>query len=165
MIIRDLGVEDCRAISLAFADQGWQKPESQYRQYLNDQQNGLRDVLVAELQREFAAYLTIQWQSGYWPFQLANIPEIVDLNVLKKFQRQGVATALLDEAERRVKKVSDTIGIGFGLTSDYGAAQILYVRRGYVPDGRGLVKDSIPLKLGATVVVNHDLVIFLTKAL
>jgi hypothetical protein len=29
------------------------------------------------------------------------------------------------------------MGIGFGLTADYGAAQRLYPKLGYIPDGRG----------------------------
>lgn len=71
----------------------------------------------------------------------------------------------MDEAESRIKRVSKRAGIGFGLTKDFGAAQVLYIKRGYVPNGRGLVKDSISLAIGQTVEINHDLVICLTKLL
>lgn len=163
--IRALRPEDCRLISEAFARQGWTKTVEQYQTYYKLQQEGIRDVLLAELEGAFAGYLTIQWVSHYRPFKQAAIPEIVDFNILKKYQRRGIGSALMDEAEARIKRVSKRAGIGFGLTKDYGAAQILYIKRGYVPDGNGLVKDSISLAIGQTVEINHDLVICLTKLL
>ncbi|MCB0854975.1 MAG: GNAT family N-acetyltransferase, partial [Bacteroidetes bacterium] len=124
-----------------------------------------RDIIIAELNGEFAGYLTIKWESDYIPFREKAIPEIVDFNVLKKFQRKGIGTALMDEAEKRIKQVSDYAGIGFGVYKDYGAAQVLYIRRNYVPDGNGLVKDSRSLEYGEMVEVNDDLVICLVKEL
>ena len=165
VIIRDLRPADCQIISAAFASQGWTKPTEQFHTYFLLQKEGTRDFLLAEWEREFAGYLTIQWVSHYRPFQRASIPEIVDFNVLQKFQRRGIGKALMDAAESRIKRVSAHAGIGFGLTSDYGAAQVFYIKRGYIPDGRGLVKDSISLALGQTVEVNHDLALYLTKLL
>lgn len=120
-------------ISAAFTRQGWNKPVSQYERYCRLQNEGTRDVLLAEWDGDFAGYLTIQWISHYQPFREASIPEIVDFNVLKKYQRRGIGSALLDEAEMRIKRVSVRAGIGVGMTRDYGPAQILYVKRGYVP--------------------------------
>lgn len=163
--IRAMVPEDCLRISEAFATQGWNKPVEQYRKYYHLQQEGTRDVLLAERNGTFAGYLTIQWVSHYRPFREAAIPEIVDFNVLIKYQRQGIGTALMDEAEERIRRVSKRAGIGFGITRDYGPAQILYIRRGYIPDGRGLIKDSISLTHGQHVEINDDLIIYLTKLL
>ena len=157
---------DCERISLAFENQGWMdKPIVQYEKYFSYQKSGKRDIIIAVVNEEFAGYLTIKWQSDYLPFQQKSIPEIVDFNVLKKYQRQGIGNQLMDEAEKRIKKVSDYAGIGFGVYQDYGAAQILYIKRGYIPDGNGLVKNSIPLKYGENITIDDSIVFCLTKKL
>ena len=125
----------------------------------------IRDVYVAFVENQFAGYLTICWNSTYPPFQEAEIPEIADFNVLPEFRRQGIGTALMDKAEGEIAKVSCVAGIGVGMDADYGAAQRLYVLRGYVPDGRGLhYKDHFP-KYGEQITVDDDLALFFTKEL
>jgi len=122
-----------------------------------------REMLVALVADQFAGYVTIIWDSGYPPFRAAQIPEIVDFNVLPPFRRQRIGTALLDEAERRIAHRAPVAGIGVGMTADYGAAQRLYVLRGYVPDGHGLCTQHRPLKYGEQVLVDDDLVLYFTK--
>lgn len=163
ILLRPIRKEDCERISLAFRDQGDTKAESQYLQYLEWQTSGIRDVILAEVKGEFAGYLTIQWTSGYPPFCAAGIPEIADFNVLKKFQRLGIGTMLMDEAEERIARVSPHVGIGVGLVKDYGAAQVLYVKRGYIPDGRGASYDSKPLAYNTRLIAGDDLILHLTK--
>ncbi|MGH3146005.1 MAG: GNAT family N-acetyltransferase, partial [Rubrobacter sp.] len=55
--------------------------------------------------------------------------------------------------------------IGVGMSPDYGAAQRLYVLRGYVPDGRGLASEGRQVSHGEAVTVNDGLVLYMTKAL
>ena len=163
--LREIRKSDCQKIGESFHLQGWNKPVSQFEKYLEYQENGERDVIVAVLNGEFAGYLTIKWNADYQPFQREGIPEIVDFNVLKKYQRQGIGTRLMDEAENRVKNISDYAGIGFGVYKDYGAAQILYINRGYKPDGNGINKNSTPLKYGDTIRIDDSIVFCLTKKL
>lgn len=166
LILRKIRQSDCHKMSKSFQLQGWEdKSVGQFEKYLEYQENGIRDVIVAEINGAFAGYLTIKWESDYKPFQQKKIPEIVDFNVLKKYQRNGIGSRLMDEAERRVKKISDYAGIGFGVYKDYGAAQILYINRGYKPDGNGITKDSIPLEYGETVTIDHSIVFCLLKKL
>lgn len=165
LFLREIRESDCEKISQAFQQQGWGKPVAQFRKYLAYQEKGERDIIIAELNGAFAGFLTINWKSEYKPFQKKGIPEIVDFNVLKKYQRLGIGTSLMDEAEARIKKVSDFAGIGFGVTQDYGAAQILYINRNYKPDGNGLVKNSIHLKHGDVITINDDIVFCLMKKL
>ncbi|MEM9919527.1 MAG: GNAT family N-acetyltransferase [Bacteroidota bacterium] len=165
IILRKISLEDCVKISQAFSEQSWNKAVSQYQLYVQYQEQGIRDVIIAEFEGVFAGYLTIHWKSDYTAFREKGIPEVVDLNVLKKFQRKGIASRLMEEAESRIKKVSPFAGIGFGLTKDYGAAQILYINRGYKPDGNGLVKNSRSLSYGEQVTVGDDLVFYLIKSL
>ncbi len=47
----------------------------------------------------------------------------------------------------------------------YGNAQRLYVKRGYVPDGRGLTYDGRVLKPMENTVNDDDLVLYFTKSL
>ena len=166
LILRKIRKDDCVSISEAFKKQGWNdKSVDQYQRYFEFQKDGKRDVIIAELNGEFAGYLTIKWESDYPLFKERKIPEIVDFNVLKKFQRNGIGTTLMDEAEKRIKKVSKYAGIGFGVYKDYGAAQILYVNRNYVPDGNGLMKDFKSIKYGTAVIIDDDIALYLIKKL
>jgi GNAT superfamily N-acetyltransferase len=163
--IRKMKADDCRMISEAFSAQGWNKPEKQYRSYLDEQNADERGVLLAFLDNQFAGYLTIKWDSYYPPFREKNIPEIMDLNVLIKFRNNGIATRLMDQAERIVSKRSDSIGIGVGLTAGYGNAQALYVKRGYLPDRNGISYNETFPKYGDTVKVDDDLILCFIKRL
>lgn len=163
--IRLLEARHVQPIAAAFAAIGWDKPASQYERYLTEQQRGDRVVLVAFLDGAFAGYLTIAWQSGYAPFREAGIPEIVDFNVLPRFRQRGIGSRLMDEAEQRIAERSPVAGIGVGMDPDYGAAQRLYVKRGYVPDGLGLSSNGRHVRWGETVRVDDGLNLHFTKDL
>jgi len=81
-------------------------------------------------------------------------------------RRRGVATLLMDAAEQLARdRGIATLGITVGLFDEYGPAQRLYGRRGYIPDGRGACRGQRPLGKGMQVTVDHDLIIWLTKDL
>ena len=82
------------------------------------------------------------------------------------YRRQGVATRLMDAAEGLARDRGFTaLGITVGLFDEYGPAQRMYARRGYVPDGRGACRGKRPLRIGEQVTVDHDLIMWLTKEL
>jgi GNAT superfamily N-acetyltransferase len=164
-VIRRLERKDISEIARAFQELGWNKPASQYERYLTQQKMSLRDVYVAFVEGQFAGYLTISWESSYSLFRERNIPEIVDFNVLPKFRRKGIGTQLMDKAEREIARVSPVAGIGVGMTSDYGAAQRLYVLRGYIPDGLGLHWRGHHVRYGEEIKVDDDLGLYFTKEL
>ena len=157
IILRDMVETDCQLISAGFAAQGWDKPVGQYAGYFQEQSDGKREVIIAEFKGEFAGYLTIVWETKYDPFRNKGIPEIKDLNVLKKHQRQGIASKLMDEAEKRISKRSKYSGLGVGLYNDYGKAQIMYIKRGYIPDGKGICYNDRELEPGQNVKLDDDL--------
>jgi len=165
LTIRLLQATDIGPIAAAFTALGWDKPASQYERYLQQQEQGYRVVLVALVAEEFAGYVTIVWQSHYPPFQAAKIPEINDFNVLPHFRRRKIGTRLMDEAERRIAERSPIVGIGVGLYPDYGAAQRMYVLRGYIPDGRGVYYDTQQVRPGQAVPVDDSLALYFTKPL
>ncbi|MBA3814276.1 MAG: GNAT family N-acetyltransferase [Alphaproteobacteria bacterium] len=147
----------------AFAELGWDKPASLYQQYLAEQENHQRCVWVALQEGSFAGYITLKWQSEYAPFHQQYIPEISDFNVLPTFRKQGIGSKLLDLAEAEARKKSTLIGIGVGLYADYGDAQRLYVRRGYVPDGLGITYNYQSIDPGNTARLDDDLVLWFRK--
>jgi ribosomal protein S18 acetylase RimI-like enzyme len=162
--IQILKPSDTQPITEAFARLGWHKPASQYERYLVEQAAGDRVVLVARVDQIFTGYVTICWESAYPFFWQQGIPEIVDLNVLPSFRRRGIGTRLLDIAENRIATRAAQAGIGVGMTADYGAAQIMYVKRGYMPDGRGLIRDGQPIAHGTPIMMDDNLTLYFTKS-
>lgn len=144
--IRRMQENDIGGIISTFAR--WHKKREQYQQYFAEQQEGGRLVLVALSKETIVGYGTIVWNSGYEPFRRGGIPEIVDLNVITDYQRQGIGTALIRSAERIVAQRSKTmIGISVEQSPAYAAANRLYPKLGYVPDGRGITPNDNELHL------------------
>jgi ribosomal protein S18 acetylase RimI-like enzyme len=156
---------DPEIIAAALRAVGWQRDAAQYRRYLDEQGAGTRAVFVARVDGDYAGYVTVRWEASYPQFREAGIPEIQDFNVLPPLRRRGIGSQLLDSAEARIAERSGVAGIGVGLGPDYGPAQRLYARRGYVPDGRGVARDGEPLHPGDIVRVDDDLVLYFTKRL
>jgi hypothetical protein len=71
----------------------------------------------------------------------------------------------MDQAEALIKVRSDTAGIGVGLNADYAAAHLMYLRRGYLPDGRGVAYQGQTVQSPASVRVDDDLVLMMTRRL
>ena len=166
LVLRPLQSEDITEVVAAFAALDWGgKTEAQFERYLAEHEAGTRVTRFAFADVAFAGYLNVLWQSGYPPFADAHVPEINDFNVLSMFRRRGIGTALMEEAERVIAARSPVAGVGVGMAAGYGPAQRLYVRRGYVPDGRGLMTHERPVVEGESVSVDDDLVLYFTKSL
>ena len=111
-------------------------------------------------------YLAIVWESDYAGFRRRGIPLVHQIAVARPVRRRGVATLLMDAAEQLTRdRGITTLGITVGLFDEYGPAQRLYGRRGYVPDGRGACRGQRPLSKGMQVTMDDDLIIWLTKDL
>ena len=96
---------------------------------------------------------------------MGNIAEVVDVNRLFRVRNIGFASKILEVLEKRISKRSIVAGIGVGLVKDYGAAQRLYVNRGYVPNGKGAYYKKNNLGYFEEVIADDDLVLYLTKNL
>ncbi len=163
--IEPLVLEDCAKFALLFQQIGWHKPISLFEQYLKEQNAGKKNVLVIKHKNDLLGYVTIQWESEYPFFKQRHIPEIKDFNILPAYQRQGFGSALLHYAEQLISQHSKRAGIGVGLTPDYGAAQILYIKSGYIPNGEGITQNLQTLVIGSKITVDDDTVLWLTKEL
>ena len=99
-------------------------------------------------------------------FRRLGIPEIQDLVVIPQARQRGIGTALVEHCEARaLVEGHSEIGIGVGLYGSYGAAQRLYIKRGYVPDGQGVAYECQPVMGGEIRPVDDDLVLKLIKNL
>ena len=162
--IKLLTADDIDTIVNAFTASNWtEKPASIFETYCIEQNKQERIVWLAYQNNVFAGYVTLKWQSEYPYFKENNIPEIKDLNVLPSFRNQGVGSTLLDIAEKAAFENSDQVGIGVGLYPDYGAAQRLYVKRGYIPDGRGIAYEHRTLLPGESTVLDDELILWMVK--
>ena len=122
--------------------------------------------LIATNGAEVVGYVAIVWESNYEGFRSRGVPLLHQIIVAEPFRRRGVATRLMDAAEQLAcDRGVATLGITVGLFDQYGPAQRLYARRGYVPDGRGACQGQRPLSKGARVTMDHDLIMWLTKDL
>jgi len=161
--IRLFKTEDIKIITSSFAEIDWDNRTSILERYLAEQDTGDRTVLVAYSDSNFAGYVTIMWKSNYPPFAEKGVPEINDLIILPAFRRHGIASALMDEAEKRISERSLVAGIGVGMFQDYGAAQRMYILRGYVPDTLGLFYKGQHVERGQEIRVDDELILYLTK--
>lgn len=164
-----LSFDDIPTIVSAFSQIGWNKSARVFENYLKEAETGERLSWVAFVHDRFAGYVTLKWQSQYESFANDQIPEVMDLNVLPPFRKAGVGSMLLDIAEHAAATKSKVVGIGVGLYAGsdggYGSAQRLYVKRGYVPDGRGLTYNYQPTIPGSSYPLDDDLVLWFMKKL
>ncbi len=144
---------------------GWTKPPGYFAALLERQASAEISLLLALEDSTYLGHCHVLWRSDYPGFRERGIPEIQDLNVRPDRRRRGGGSALLDQAERLIAARAELAGIGFGLYADYGAAQRLYIRRGYLPDGRGLHYRGRPVAAGETCRVDDDLALYLVKRL
>lgn len=162
--IRKMQESDIQDLSRGFISQGWPSREEILTRYFKEQESGAREVLVAEVEGAVAGYITILPCAKQGPF--AEIyPELSDFNVFEPFQNQGIGNLLLEEAEKRVRLISDKVTLGVGLHSGYGAAQRLYIKRGYIPDGTGVWYQNHQPAMNAVCEDIGELVLYLSKNL
>lgn len=153
--------------AIVMATQGTNVRRSQeyLRKCIIENQEKKRVTFAAFVNDDFAGFVNVIFESLYPYFKANNIPEINDLLVVPKYRNQGVAKRLIDESEGFAAKSYSKIGLGVGLYKDYGAAQRLYFRNGYIPDGNGLMYNNQEVKPGSQVRVDDDLLIYLYKQL
>jgi GNAT superfamily N-acetyltransferase len=161
--VTTLIVKDIPDLGAAFKPTVWHTQAAYFQQFIALQGRGEIVFLVARDGSNIAGFLYIRWLSEYPPFAQKGIPEIKDLRVLKAYRRKGIGSALIDEAEMRIFKRSPLAGLAVGLYADYGNAQRMYARRGYVPDGQGICYHEQPVLPGNNVLVDDNLVFYLIK--
>lgn len=166
MQIRELTPDDIPVIVATNGGAAWHGRIEKWNRRWHEQQHGSRVVMLAVEESNVLGYGSLLWNSEYLPFRTASMPEINDLVVAEAHRRRGVGRQLISALENKAWTAGyQQVGIGVGLYSDYGPAQRLYVRLGYVPDGRGVTYQNVAIPGGAHVRVDDELVLWLTKRL
>ena len=107
-------------LSESFMAQSWPGRKEILRKYFHEQEEGKRQVLIAELGAELAGYITILPIAKHGPFA-GRYPELADFNVFEKFQSKGIGRTLLEKAVQEAEKFSNVVTLGVGLHHGYGA--------------------------------------------
>ena len=123
LIIRNMEAADAQVFTDEFTAQGWHPEIASYKARLNDQSEGKCVALTAVFEGRPAGYVYVYLNANEGPFKGKNWPIIVDFNVLRKYQRRGIGSSLMDAAERIASQYADTVCLGVGLSESYGAAQ------------------------------------------
>jgi GNAT superfamily N-acetyltransferase len=163
--LRPLLERDAVPISAAFAANGSSKPAHGYLEYVSEQRCGIRQCWIALLDGEFTGHVTLHWNPLYAGIAGKGIPEIQDLNVLPAYRRRGIASRLLDQAERAAAARARRVAIGVGCHPRHLPAQRLYLQRGYIPDGLGATYDDQYVQADEITRFDDQLVIHFEKVL
>ncbi len=158
--------EDLPVLKELLAAQSISLPENYYDEVIARFKSGAMDIIVALSWDEMAGYGFVNWQPKYSLYARLDIPEIQNVNVLAQQRGQGIGGAIIECAESLVREDGrDQVGVSVGLHKDYGAAQRLYAKRGYVPDGFGVSYDREAVQAGEIRPVDDDLCLMMVKDL
>ena len=163
LIIRTLCEDDIAPIVAAEIEQGWHATPAKLTERLAHAKAGRAVPLCAVWDGVPVGYVALYDGPIHGPFVGCGHPEIVDFNVIEKYRCRGIGSALLKVCEDLAAKVSDTVTLGVGLNCGYGAAQRLYVLRGYVPDGSGIWYRGEVCEPYSMCENGDDLVLYLSK--
>lgn len=165
ILIRDMIPADAQTITDEEIKQGWHQTTEKYEMRLDHQKSGLCCALVAEYQGNVAGYINVYKAAETGPYADLNWPEIVDFGVLVKYRNKGIGSRLMDAAEEIASGLSDTVCLAVGLHNGYGAAQRMYVKRGFIPDGSGVWYGGTVCPQYENCCNDDDLVLFFSKKL
>ena len=161
--IRQMTAEDIDNVFQIFKEHNIRKSLDYLSECWKENNTLQRITLLAFYDGQFAGSLHLLKKSYYPYFAENGIPEINDFNVIPPLRRLGIGHALMDAIESIAIQKYGVVGVGVGLLQSYGNAQRLYARRGYIPDGRGLIYNDQPALQGSSVRVDHNLALYMTK--
>lgn len=123
-------------------------------------------ILIASTENRDIGFGILNFEPKYGLYKKLGIPEIQDLNVVPDERLKGVGTALVLAFENIAEdQGAEQVGISVALTKDYGPAQRLYVKLGYIPDGNGITFDREGVTHGQSYIANDDLCLMMIKEL
>ena len=165
--VRSMTVDDIDAIINGFREQGMEKPRRVLELYIDEQNKSEVHLFMAEYNGSVAGFAALYPSAKEGPLAGQNVPEISDFNVFVRYRRKGIGNKILDAAEGVAFEIGEAkmITLGVGLHSGYGAAQRIYFKRGYLPNGSGVWYRGKPLDSYAECRNDDNLNLYLTKLL
>lgn len=132
---------------------------------LDNQDNNKCSALLALYNNQIAGYVFLYYECKWGGLKNQGLPSVVDLIVFEAYRRKGIATALMDFAEREARSINSKIYLDVCLNSEYGPAQCFYIRRGYVPDGAGVYYEQEVISINSPCFNDDELTLCLVKKL
>jgi GNAT superfamily N-acetyltransferase len=161
--IQQMKQSDVDRVFQALEDNEIGKPLEYIKRCWEENITGDRITLIASYDNRFAGWLHLLSKSNYPYFVEQGIPEINNFDVVPSLRRLGIGNALMQAIEQIAFEKYGIVGVGVGLYYDYGNAQRLYAKRGYIPDGRGIIYQGEQVAPGSYVPVGHDVALHLIK--
>ena len=163
--VRSMVPEDAKVFYDMYLSYGWHPQLETYENYYKAQEAGERIMFIPEYEGKVAGICTLVLKPSEGPLAGKGWPEIVDFCVFFHLHKKGIGNKILDVVEAEAAKISDHVFLAVGVHSGYGAAQRIYVKRGYIPDGTGVWYQGKQLDQYAPCVNDDDLLLFLSKEL
>ena len=164
--IRKATASDLSALNGLIEALGYKKEPGYFETCLAEQDEGRRLVFIVSAGGRDVGYGMLNWRPQYALYRRLDIPEIQDLRVLPADRQQGAGSALIEHCESVARAKGCTqIGVSVALHKDFGPAQRLYVKRGYVPDGYGVTYDRASVASGEIRPVDDNLCLMMVKTL
>lgn len=164
ILVRTMNYEDIPIICNLTNDEGEDNKRYYKRQLINQDKQEC-SALVAEYKGNIAGYVFLYYKCKWGGMANCNVPGIVDLMVFEQYRNKGVATVLMDFAEKIASGYGEKVYLDVCLNSEYGPAQRLYVKRGYMPDGNGVYYKEKVCETDAIVKNDDELTLCLVKGL
>lgn len=161
--VRQMTAEDVELVYQVFTEYQIGKSKEYISKCWEENITGDRLTFLAFYNGQFAGSLHLLSTSYYPYFAEKGIPEINDFNVIPPLRKLGVGHALMEAVEKIASEKYGIVGIGVGLYESYASAQRLYAKRGFIPDGRGVMYNQQPVVPGSQVCVDDDLNLYFTK--
>lgn len=165
--VRNLEETDLPILDKLFgASSRFKNSTKKWEDYYRFQKENIREIKVITYNDNVIGLGTLVFDSKYPSFKENKIFEINDILIADPYQGHGLGKVLLSSLEDAARDHgAKTVGLGVGLYKDYGPAQRLYYKLGYIPDGHGITYDHKNVTPGNTYRVDDELILWLTKLL
>jgi len=121
-------------------------------------------ILIVAKEDNDIGFGVLNFEPKYTVYKKLGIPEIQDMNVVPEARQQGAANALLTAFEDIAgDRGAEQVAISVGLSKDYGPAQRIYVKNGYIPDGYGVTYDREYVEKGQSYPLDDDIALMMIK--
>ena len=162
--VRTMNYEDIPLICVADDDES-EGNITYLKRQLENQEKQECMALLALYTGSVAGYVFLYYQCRWGGLAGRGIPGVADLIVFEKYRQKKIATVLMDVAEAAAKQYNDKIYLDVCLNSSYGPAQRFYIKRGYIPDGKGVYYKEKVCETDAVCRNDDELTLCLVKQL
>ncbi len=163
--------KDIEPLYQLFNGEPFKEPREKFQAYVEQSQKKICLFALAEVDGQLCSMVTAHFKPAQFaPMDKSlicqNIPEVKSLQTQPGFEGNGAATALMDFIEAEVRREGyHELGLTVGLYPSYGTAQRMYVKRGYIPDGKGISYEGRIVPPGEMIRLDDALTLCMIKKL